>query len=152
MTASRTTPESVWATGAQWRESFIPHDDALVFSDTSPSRSLFAVSDFIVPDLWSHQRYEEVHSAEGSSNLAQAVTTKKRYSSSNNDLMRNRTRRVIAPVIGNNNVGKRGKIRARNADGFIQRDLPSITCLIFSASLIRTKPSARTAVPKISSA
>ena len=88
------------------------HDDALVFSDTSQSGSLFAVSEFIVPDLQLQQRYEEVHSTEGSGNLAQAVRTKKRYSSSHNDLvMRNRTRRVIAPVIGNNKVGKRGKIR-----------------------------------------
>src|SRR5271170_8236031 len=108
MTAWRTTPESVWSTGAHWGESSILHDNPLIFSDTSQSGSLFAVADFIVPDL-QLQRFEEVHSTEGSGNLAQAVTTKKRYSSSHNDLMRNRTRRVITPVIGNNKVGKRGK-------------------------------------------
>ena len=87
------------------------HDDAMAFTDASQSGLLFAVSDFIVPDHKSHQRYEVHNAAEGSSNPAQAVTTKKRYSSSNNDLMRNRTRRVITTVIGNNKVGKRGKIR-----------------------------------------
>jgi len=108
MTAWRNTPESV---RTHWREHSLLHDDALIFSNTSQSESLFAVSDFIVPDL-QLQRFEEVHSTEGSSsNLTQAVTTKKRYSSSNNALMRNRTRRVIVPVIGNNKVGKRGKIR-----------------------------------------
>jgi len=80
MTALRDTPGSGWPTNVHWRESSIFHDDALVIGDTSQSQSLFAVSDFIVPELQSRQRHEEVHSAEGSSNLAQAVTTKKQYS------------------------------------------------------------------------
>ena len=102
-------PENVWTTGAHWRE----HSGPNVFNETSQSGSLFAGSVFIVPDHLPPPSYDAVRVAEGPSNLAQALTTKKRYSSSPNDLMGNRTRRIFTPVNGNNKVGKRGKIRCK---------------------------------------